>query len=66
VHDLRHTYASWLTADGVPQRVVQQLLGHASSRTTERYQHLAPDAIDDPAILQALRRGDLGRKALDS
>lgn len=63
VHDLRHTYASWLVADGVPLRVVQQLLGHADSRTTERYAHLQLEAIDDPAILAALRRGDAGREA---
>lgn len=58
VHDLRHTYASWLAADGVPLALIQRLLGHASMRTTERYSHLQPDAIDDPAIIAALSRGD--------
>jgi integrase len=66
VHDLRHTYASWLVADGVPLRVVQQLLGHADGRTSERYAHLQPDAIDDPSIIAALRRGDVGRAAQQS
>jgi integrase len=42
-HTLRHTYASWLVMRGVPLRVVQQYLGHASIVMTERYAHLAPD-----------------------
>lgn len=54
VHDLRHSYASWLVLDGVPIRVVQDLLGHASVRTTERYSHLAPSTLDDPRLLASL------------
>jgi site-specific recombinase XerD len=54
VHDLRHTYASHLVIDGVPLRVVQELLGHASIRTTERYSHLAPTTLDDPTLLASL------------
>lgn len=42
-HTLRHTYASWLVMRGVPLRVVQQYMGHASIKMTERYAHLAPD-----------------------
>jgi site-specific recombinase XerD len=53
-HDLRHTYASWLVIDGVPLRVVQELLGHGSIRTTERYSHLAPATLDDPRLLASL------------
>lgn len=57
VHDLRHTYASHLVREGIPLRLVQDLLGHASSRTTERYAHLAPDALDDARLLAALSAG---------
>lgn len=35
---------------GVPLRVVQDLLGHASIRQTERYAHLAPDATHASAV----------------
>jgi integrase len=46
-HDLRHTFASHLTMQGVPQRAVQELLGHGSGRMTERYSHLSPKHMHD-------------------
>ncbi|HEY2958893.1 MAG TPA: tyrosine-type recombinase/integrase [Actinomycetota bacterium] len=27
-HDLRHTYATWLEEDGIPARVIDELMGH--------------------------------------
>lgn len=49
-HTLRHTYASWLVMRNVSLRVVQDLLGHASIRQTERYAHLAPNAQHHAAV----------------
>jgi site-specific recombinase XerD len=39
-HDLRHTYASRLISAGVEMERVQQLLGHSSIQTTQRYAKL--------------------------
>lgn len=37
LHDLRHTMATIAVCNGVPMRVVQMLLGHASYTTTAKY-----------------------------
>jgi integrase len=43
LHDLRHTPATLLLADGVPVKVVSERLGHASAMITLTvYQHVHP------------------------
>jgi len=49
VHDLRHSFASFAIADGVSLFLVGKLLGHANTRTTERYAHLSNDPLQDAA-----------------
>lgn len=45
IHDLRHTYASMAVTNGIDLLTVGKILGHTNYQTTERYAHLADDAI---------------------
>ncbi|WP_292917354.1 tyrosine-type recombinase/integrase [Nitrosomonas sp.] len=42
-HDLRHTWASWLTQNGVPLNVIQEMGAWESAEMVRRYAHLAPE-----------------------
>jgi site-specific recombinase XerD len=44
VHDLRHSYASFLASAGLSLPTIGALLGHSQPATTARYAHL----FDDP------------------
>lgn len=50
-HDLRHTWASWLTQSGVPLNVIQEMGAWESTEMVKRYAHLAPEQFRKHAMV---------------
>lgn len=62
LHDLRHTYASWMANAGVEFQTLQKLLGHKSPSMTNRYSHLM-DSTFEAAVAKMETFHKAGTKA---
>jgi integrase len=60
-HSLRHSFSTWLEDEGIPARVIDELMGHQRSRHGEReggsrigarYRHTTPQMA--ARVVQAL------------
>lgn len=45
IHDLRHTFGSWLGDEKVNEKTIAALLNHKQTSTTSRYTHPGDDAL---------------------
>lgn len=51
LHDARHTAATMMLVQGVPARVVMEILGHSTIQMTSRYQHMVPELAREAAAM---------------
>lgn len=58
LHDLRHSFASFLVNAGRSLYEVQKILGHTQVKTTQRYAHLAQETLLDATNAVAGILGD--------
>lgn len=50
LHDLRHTYGSWLAMAGVKLQVIKDLMSHQDIKTTLIYAHLSQEHMEEAAM----------------
>jgi site-specific recombinase XerD len=64
LHDLRHSFASFLVNGGRTLYEVQQILGHSDAKVTQRYAHLSTKTLQEAANSASVKiKGELKRTA---
>ena len=63
LHDLRHSYASFLVNSGRTLYEVQQILGHSDAKVTQRYAHLSSKTLQEAANTASVIIQGAGSKA---
>ena len=46
LHSPQHSCGAWLASKGVSERIIQKILGHSSTQTTQKYSHVASSAVE--------------------
>jgi integrase len=64
-HQFRHTVGTRMINQGVPQHVIQKLLGHASPKMTARYAHIHDTTVRAAFDDYQARRVDIHGRRLD-
>jgi len=62
IHDLRHTFASFMVTAGHSLPMIGKLLGHSQPQTTARYAHLADATMHEVADSMSSAIGGLFKK----
>jgi integrase len=60
LHDLRHSFASFLVNDGRTLYEVQQILGHSTPHVTMRYAHLSTRTLQDASNSASVKIKKMG------